>query len=95
MPPEALAGAFVIARPCIAAPVFLTEKVTLPAATVVLSALTHISPSVALTSAAGACPPCSCSAPALAGGTTFGAPAGVQDAHGALAMSPNEWVTKG
>jgi len=47
----ALAGAATIARPCVVAPVFVTAKVTLPAFTDVLSALTNISPSVVLTSA--------------------------------------------
>ena len=95
MPPGALAGAGTIARPCVVAPVFLTAKVTLPAFTDVVSALTHISPSVVLTSAFMALMSWLAAGAAAAGAFTAGAPVVCRMPAAPLTMSPKAWVTKG
>ena len=95
MPPVTFTGAGAIARPCVVAPVLATANVTLPALTVVLSALTHMSPSVALTSAFAAAPPCPPCSPCSEPPATFGAPVVCRMPAAPLTMSPNEWVTNG
>ena len=71
-----MAGAATMPNPCMVAPVFLTAKVTLPALTELVSALTNISPSVALTSAfmAPIAWPAAAAAGVGAGAATLGAP---------------------
>ena len=96
IPPGALAGSATIASPCIVPPAFLTAKVTLPALTEVVSALTNISPIVALTSAFIAPMSCPVVAAGLgAGATTFGAPVVCRMPAAPLTMSPKAWVTNG
>src|SRR3954452_4630626 len=97
IPPGALTGALTIARPCMVAPVFFTENITSPALAVVVSDLTHISPSVVLTIApmpalfalAG------CFAPPASGPATFGAPVVCRIPAAPRTMSPKAWVTNG
>ena len=99
MPPRPSTGVSAIAMPCIVAPSFLTAKVTSPALTEGLSDLTHMSPSVTLTSA-GPAASAAVAPPVAAGSAPWPPPAfgafGVASTPSApLTMSPKACVTNG
>src|SRR4051812_35883865 len=94
-PFTSLAGAWTIPSPCIAEPRFLVWKVTLPALTVGVGVLIHMSPIVTCTMPLPAAGACDVVVAGLGAAATFGAPLVCRMPAAPFTMSPNEWVTKG